>query len=124
MFAETNYLQQLRTALRAESDTRVDDLVRGFDYRSGELAQKRSDLARRVRQGDHAITAELEEIKKQQASLEAEKATTLIYTQRRADLLDITCLDRIAFAVVVPDPSPEAKESYYKNIAPVAMHIA
>lgn len=124
MFAETNYLQQLRTALRAESDTRVEDLVRGFDYRAGELAEKRSDLARRVRQGDHTITAELEEIKRQQTSLEAEKATTLIYAQRRADLLDITCLERVAFAVVVPDPSPEAKESYDQNIEAIAMRIA
>jgi transcriptional regulator with XRE-family HTH domain len=124
MFAETNYLQQLRTALRAESETRVDDLLKGFDYRGGELAEKRTELARRVRQGDLAAAEVLEEIKKQQGTLDTEKAATLLYAQRRPDLLDIVSLDRIALAVVVPDPSPEAKETYDKNIENIAMRIA
>jgi len=124
MFAETNYLQQLRMAVRSESEGRLDDLVRGFDFRGGELAERRSDLARRARSGDVAAGVELEAVKKQQGTLEAEKAETLVYEQRRADLLDIVKLERIALGIVVPDPTPEARETYDKNIETIAMRIA
>ena len=124
MFAETNYLQELRSALRADAQVRLEDLVRGFDHRGGELAGKRSQLAQRVRQGDAAALPELEEIKKQQSALDTDKTTALLYAQRRPDLLEIVKLERVALAVVVPDPSPEARESYDKDIEATAMRIA
>ena len=124
MFAETNYLQELRSALRADAQVRLEDLVRGFDHRGGELAGKRSELAQRVRQGDAAALPELEEIKKQQSALDTDKTTALLYAQRRPDLLEIVKLERVALAVVVPDPSPEARESYDKDIEATAMRIA
>jgi hypothetical protein len=124
MFAETNYLQQLRSAMRAEAESRLDDLVRGFDFRSGRLAEKRSELARRVRQGDATATAELEKVKAEQARLEAEKAEALLYEQKRPELLEMVALERIALGIVVPDPTPEAREAYDKNIEAIAMRIA
>jgi superfamily II DNA or RNA helicase len=124
MLAETTYVQQLRTALRAESEAVVDDLVRGFDFQGGALAEKRSELGRRVRLGEKDLTTELEEVKKLQASLDAEKAEALLYEQRRPDLVDVIKLERIAFAIVVPDPTPEAREAYDKDIEAIAMRIA
>ncbi len=124
MLAETTYLQQLRASLRAQSEGLMDDLLRGFDYQGGALAEKRSDLARRVRMGEEDLTAELEEVKKQQAVLDAEKAEALLYEQRRPDLVDVVKLDRIALAIVVPDPTPEAREAFDKDIEAIAMRIA
>jgi SNF2 family DNA or RNA helicase len=124
MFAETNYLQQLRAALRAEAEGRIDDLVRGFDFRGGELAERRSELARRARQGDAAAAAELEEVKRQQAALDADKGAALIYEHQRPEFLEVVNLERVALAIVVPDPTPEARDSYDKDIEAIAMRIA
>jgi superfamily II DNA or RNA helicase len=124
MLAETTYLQQLRTAMRALSEGLLDDLLRGFDFWGSDLAEKRSELARRLRQGDETAVVELEEVKKQQATLEADKAEALLYEQRRPELIDIVTLDRIALAIVVPDPTPEAREAYHKDIEAIAMRIA
>ncbi len=124
MLAETTYLQQLRAALRAQSEGLMDDLLRGFDFQGGALAEKRSELARRVRLGEKDLAAELEEVKKQQAILDAEKVEALLYEQKRPDLVDVVKLERIAFAVVVPDPTPEAREAFDKDIEAIAMRIA
>jgi hypothetical protein len=124
MFAESKFLQQLRSALRVQTESRLDDLARGFDFRSGELAETRSDLARRARQGDRSAADELEEIRRWQTALETEKVEALIYEQRKPDLLDIVKFERIAISIVVPDPSPEARDTYDKNIEAIAMRIA
>jgi SNF2 family DNA or RNA helicase len=124
MLAESTFLQQLRASLRAQAEGQVDDLLRGFDFQSGALAEKRSDFARRLRQGEEGLSVELTEIKKQQADLDAIKADTLLYEQRRPDLVDIVKLERVALAVVVPDPTPETREAYDKDIEAIAMRIA
>jgi superfamily II DNA or RNA helicase len=124
MLAETTYLQQLRATLRAQSEGLMDDLLRGFDFQGSALAEKRSELARRVRLGEQDLASELEEVKKQQAILDAEKAEALLYEQRRPDLVDVVKLERIALAIVVPDPTPEAREAYDKDIEAIAMRIA
>ncbi len=124
MLAETTYLQQLRTAMRAQSEGLLDDLLRGFDFRGSDLGEKRNELARRLRQGDPTATEDLEEVKKQQAALEGEKAEALLYEQRRPELIDIVKLERVALAIVVPDPTPEARAAYDKDIEAIAMRIA
>jgi SNF2 family DNA or RNA helicase len=124
MLAETTYLQQTRAAMQGEALSRLDDLIRGFDFQSAKLAEERSEISRRARQGDETAHKELEEVKKEQACLEEEKAKALLFEQKRADLLEIVKMERIAVALVIPDPSPEAKETYDKNIEGMAMRIA
>jgi superfamily II DNA or RNA helicase len=124
MVAETTFLQQARAAVRAESLTRLEDLQRGFDFSSGEMAERRVEFARRVRDGDTQATEQLDLVKREQSRIEQEKAEALLYEQRRGDLLDIITLDRIAIALVIPDQSPEALESYDKNIEAIAMRVA
>ena len=58
--ADSTVLQQIRSRLRTEAFARIDDLTRGYDYLSSELAQARSELARRTRDGDAAAMPELE----------------------------------------------------------------
>ena len=51
MLADSAFLQQIRTRMQAEAMAKMDDLTRGYDYLSSELAQARSELARRAREG-------------------------------------------------------------------------
>jgi hypothetical protein len=124
MFAETTILQQIRSLFRSKADGLLDDLLHGFDFQGGALAEKRSELARRIRQGEEALASELEDVKQEQTKLETEKSDALLYAQRRPDLIDIIKLEKIAMAIVVPDPTPEAREAYDKDIEAIAMRIA
>jgi len=124
MLAETTFLQQARTAVRAESAARLEDLQRGFDFSAGEMAERRVEYSRRVRDGDAQAAPQLELVKREQSRIEQEKAEALLYEQRRGDLLDIITLERIAIALVIPDQSPEALEGYDKNIEAIAMRVA
>jgi hypothetical protein len=124
MLADVDYLNQRRTALMAESASRVEDLIRGFDFQAAKLAEERSALVRRIREGDDQLKPYLEAVKQKQTQLEEERAKTLLYEQRRADLVKVVALERIATALVVPDPTPEAREAYDKNIEEIAVRIA
>jgi len=124
MQAETTFLQQARAAVRAESSVRLEDLQRGFDFSAGEMAERRVDFARRARDGDEQAASQLELVKREQSRIEQEKAEALLYEQRRGDLLDIITLERVANALVIPDQSPEALESYDKNIEAIAVRVA
>jgi superfamily II DNA or RNA helicase len=124
MLADVDYLNQRRTALMAESTSRVEDLIRGFDFQAAKLAEERSALVRRIREGDDQLKPYLEALKQKQVQLEEERAKTLLYEQRRADLVKVVALERIATALVVPDPTPEAREAYDKNIEEIAVRIA
>lgn len=124
MFADSTFLQQIRTRVQAETVSRLDDLASGYDYLSSELAQSRSELARRSREGDQAAQKDLEDVRNKQKLLEDEKAKAMLYEQQRADRLEIIHMEKIAVALVVPDTSPEAQETYDKNIEAMAMRIA
>ena len=124
--AEATVLNQVRLLTRAEAESRLGDIARGFDFRSAELAERRSELSRKLREApdNPKLRIELDQIKGDQGRLAEERATALLREQRRADLLDILQFDRIATALVVPDPSPEAREAYDKNIEAIAVRVA
>ena len=122
--AESTVLRQVRFALRAEAAARVEDLIRGFDFRGGELAERRAELSRRMRSGDTTVQADLEMVKAEQAALHAEKAQALLFEERRSELAEIIRMERVAIAIAVPDPSPEAREAYDKDIEAIAVRIA
>jgi hypothetical protein len=123
-FAESNFLQQVRTALRAESETRIEDLARGLDLRAAELAEQRAEHGRKARGGDIGDPSRLAEIKTRQAQLQEQRAAILLREQRRPDLLDIVSFERVAVGLVMPDDSPEAQEAYDHNIEAIALRVA
>lgn len=122
--AESTFLQQVRKALRAESDTRMEDLTRGFDLWAADLAEQRGEFARKAGDGDIGAQARLAEIKAQQAKLQEDRATVLLREQRRADLLDIVSFERVAVGLIIPDDSQEAQEAYDLNIEAIAMRVS
>ncbi|MBN1104016.1 MAG: DUF3883 domain-containing protein [Deltaproteobacteria bacterium] len=122
--AESEFLQQVRTMVRAEVEMRLEDLARGFDLQAAELAEQRGHYSRKVRAGDTTAQARLAEIRARQAELQEERAAMLLSEHRRADLLDIVNFERVAVGLVVPDDSPEAQDAYDRNIEAIAIRVA
>lgn len=122
--AESTLLQQIRSSLKAESDTRVEDLARGFDYRAAELGEDRSKFARKAREGDAAAEARLVQVKEEQSRLQEERAVAMLAEHRRVELLDVVKFERVAVGLVIPDDSPEAQETYDLNIEAIAVRVA
>jgi superfamily II DNA or RNA helicase len=122
--AESHFLKQLRSAQRAESETRQEDLAKGFDLRSAELAEQRAEAARKGRDGDTAAQLRLAEIKAQQTELQEERTAVVLREQRRSDLLEVISFERIAVGLVIPDDSEEAREGYDANIEDIAIRVA
>jgi len=122
--AESDFLQQVRTAVRAEAEMRLEDLARGFDLRSAELAEQRGHYSRKVREGDIAAQTRLAELRARQSELQEERAAMLLREHRRADLLEIVTFERVAVALVIPDDSPEAQDAYDRNIEAIAIRVA
>jgi superfamily II DNA or RNA helicase/transcriptional regulator with XRE-family HTH domain len=124
--AEANVLNPMRITTRGEAETRIGNIARGFDFRSAELAERRSDLSRKLRESpdNPKVRIDLEQVKSEQARLSEDRASALLREQRRADLLDIVHFQRVATGIVVPDPSPEAREAYDQNIEAIAVRVA
>ena len=122
--AEGTILQPVRAELRTEVELRQQDILRGFDYRSAQLANDRTEAARKARDGDVQAAAQLEKIKAEQAGLAEEKAQALLFDQRRADLIDFAGFERVALALVVPDARPEARELYDLDVERLAVRLA
>jgi superfamily II DNA or RNA helicase len=122
--AESQFLQQVRTVMRVESEARLEDLARGCDLRAAELADQRADYARKSREGNAVALAKLAEVKAQQAQLQEERAAMLLREHRRAELLDIVSFERVAVGLVIPDDSAEAQEIYDLNIEAIAVRVA
>lgn len=122
--AESSLLQRVRSELKAESDTRADDLARGFDYRAAELGAQRSTVSRKAREGDPKAQAKLTRIKEQQSQLQDKRASVLLREHRRPEMLDVVTFKRVAVGLVIPDDTPEAKDAYDANIEAIAVRVA
>lgn len=122
--AESEFLQQVRTAVRAEGEMRLEDLARGFDLQAAELAEQRGYYSRKVRAGDITAQARLADLRARQAELQEERVAILLREHRRPDLLEIVTFKRVAVALVVPDDSLEAKDAYDRNIEAIAIRVA
>jgi len=103
---------------------RLEDLARGFDLRSAELAEQRGHYSRKVREGDIAAQTRLAELRARQSELQEERAAMLLREHRRADLLEIVTFERVAVALVIPDDSAEAQDAYDRNIEAIAIRVA
>ena len=123
-YVESTLLQQIRSSLKKESDMRVEDLARGFDYRSADLAEKRSALAKKAREDNVVTQGRLTEVKQEQSSLDDERATAMLAEHRRTELLDVVGFERVAVGLVIPDESPDAQEIYNQNIEAIAVRVA
>lgn len=123
-YADSTFLQELRQRMKNECHERLGDLARGFDFQMSGLAEQRRELFRKFREGDHSVEKRLQEIKTRQAALADERSKAMLREETLPELLEIGDLRRIALAMVVPDPSEEAKEAFNRDIEAMAMRIA
>jgi hypothetical protein len=122
--ADNAILQPVRAELRTDAELRQQDILRGFDYRAAQLAADRTDASRKAREGDAQAAVILDKIKAEQAGLAQEKAQTLLFEQRRPDLVDLAGFERVALALVVPDARPEVRELYDLDVERLAVRLA
>ncbi len=123
-YADTAFLQELRQRLKLDSKDRVRDLARGFDFQMSQLAERRRELSRKLKEGDASVEKRLQEVKEKQAALSEERAKAMLREERLPELLEIGDLKRLAIALVVPDPSKEARDAFDRDIEAMAVRIA
>lgn len=123
-YAETVYLKELRQRLKVQSREHIADLARGFDFQMSQLAERRRELAKKMRDGDANALRVLEEVKERQSELASERGRALLREENLPELLEIAGLRRLALALVVPDPTAEAGEAFRRDIEAMAMRIA
>ncbi len=123
-YADTTFLQDLRRRMKTEAQERLRHLSRGFDFQMSQLAERRRDLAKKLRDGDTSAEKRLQEVKEKQAALSEERSKAMLREETLPELLEIGDLRRIAISLVVPDPSEEAREIFNRDIEAMAMRIA
>lgn len=123
-YADSTFLQELRLRMKNESQERLRDLARGFDFQMSQLAERRRELSRKLRDGDTSVEKRLQEIKEKQAALSEDRSKAMLREETLPELLEIGDLRRIAISIVVPDPSEEAREAFNRDIEAMAMRIA
>ncbi len=97
---------------------------RGFDFHEAELANARSNLAQKVRNGNQSAQGELGKVKRQQKQIAAQRAHALAVLEREPELIDPGKIEFIAHALVVPTPDPAEKERHDADVEQIAMDIA
>ncbi len=122
--AESVYLRELRQRMKVQSREHIADLARGFDFQMSQLAERRRELSKKMRDGDANAVRFLEEVKERQGELASERGRALLRAENLPELLEITGLRRLALALVVPDPTAEAGEVFRRDIEVMAMRIA
>ena len=110
--------------MKNESQDRLGDLARGFDFQMSQLAEHRRELFRKLRDGDKSVEKRLEQVKEKQTALSEERSKMMLREETLPELLEIGDLRRISISIVVPDPSEEAKEAFDRDIEAMAMRIA
>ncbi len=123
-YADTTFLQELRQRMKTEARERLRDLSRGFDFQMSQLAERRRELAKKLRDGDTSVEKRLQEVKEKQSALSEERSKAMLREETLPELLEIGDLRRIAISLVVPDPSEEAQEIFNRDIEAMAMRIA
>ena len=78
MLADSTFLQQMRSRLQAEAVMRIDDLTRGYDYLSSELAQTGASWPDVPVKVILKPLLDLEDIRNKQRLLEEEKARAML----------------------------------------------
>lgn len=102
---------------------REEFIKRGFDYQEAELADRRAQLAEKVREGQSRFKPDLDEVKARQQTLSKQRADALAIIQREPELIEAAPVEFLAHALVVPSSDPEDRKSYDKDIEEIAVKV-
>ena len=107
-----------------ELPARMEQVRRGFDHQAAELAQVRSRISEKARNGDRKAAEELSRIKERQRSLKAAKTRRLDELASEPHLIQPGAVEFLAHALVVPVQDQEEIERYDADVEAIAMKFA
>ena len=117
-------VERLAASLTASVQEREAFLQAGFDYQEAELAGTRVKLRERADAGDASAQRALEEVRKKQAALAAQREHALAILRREPELVEANGVTFLAHALVLPSSDPEERERHDREIELIAMRVA
>ena len=118
-------LAEERRRERLESlPSRMEFVMRGFEYQDAELAQARGKLRDKVQAGDPRARGELTRIKERQKALTTRREDALEVLRREPDLIQGDEVLFLAHALVVPTEDQEERERFDAEVEAIAMKVA
>lgn len=116
--------RQRAEQLVAYMNTREAFLQAGFDYQEAELLQSRAKLRERADSGDAAAKRALENVKRKQRALAAQRERALAILRREPELIEVGEITFLAHALVLPSTDPADRERHDQEIERIAMQVA
>jgi SNF2 family DNA or RNA helicase/DNA-binding XRE family transcriptional regulator len=116
--------ERIASGLTASIEEREVFLRAGFDYQEAELADTRVKLRERADAGDASAQRALEEVRKKQAALAAQRERALAILRREPELVEANGVTFLAHALVLPSSDPEERERHDREIELIAMRVA
>jgi len=116
--------ERLRAGLAASVEERKTFIQAGFDYQEAELADTRTKLKERADAGDVSAGRALDEVKKRQGSLAAQRERALAILRREPDFVETEGIAFLAHALVIASADPEERERHDREIEQIAMRVA
>ena len=113
--------------LRGETDRQAEDewawVEAGYQALEAELAIRRGQLTKRIREGERNLEGLLAPVKRRQATLDDEKRASRERLFGRASRLQLAALEFIGHALVVPSDQASVREQFTADIERVAMEV-
>jgi superfamily II DNA or RNA helicase/DNA-binding XRE family transcriptional regulator len=103
---------------------REDFIRRGYDYQEADLAARRVELSKKVREGDGKAEKELAQIKENQRMLAELREESIEVIRREPELIVPGDIQFLAHALIVPAIDPQDKKRQDKVIEEIAMQVA
>lgn len=113
-----------KQALLNSLPEREDFVRRGYHYQEAELATRRIELSKKVRQGEVKARIELSRIKERQRQLSHLRGKALNMLRREPELIAASNIEFLTHALVVPSADPENKKRQDKAIEEIAVKVA
>lgn len=113
-----------KQALLNSLSEREDFVKRGYHYQEAELARRRIELSRKIREADTKTKSELSQIKERQRQLAQLREKSIETLRREPELIVPGDVEFLARALVVPASDPEDKRGQDKAIEDIAVKVA
>jgi hypothetical protein len=113
-----------RAALLEALPSRIEFVVRGYDYQDAELAAMRARLTEKARAGEPRAAGELTRLRERQRMLGSRREDALQLLRRGTELIEAEDVVFLAHALVVPSSDPEDRRRHDAEIEAMAVRIA
>ena len=117
-------IEHYRDGIIAEREERLSFTQQGYDYQEAELANARTKLRKKAREGNSGAQREVERIRQLQRSLGERREQAIAAIEHEADLVTVDSVRFIAHALIIPSEKPEDRKRQTEQIETVAVQTA